>query len=463
MWMQKLEVRLKQVRMPELPVEERLHTFNEVALGYSEEQALAEAARCLQCTRPLCVEMCPLHVDIPEFIKLIRLGNYTEAAEKIRQKNCMPSICGRVCPQEALCAMGCKNTIGDPINIGALERFVADWELETGAAVPEIAPSTGKSVAVVGSGPAGLSVATELAKRGHNVVVFEALHEPGGVLIYGIPEFRLPKRVVKQEIDYVKKLGVEIKTNVIVGKTLTIDDLFDEGFNAVFIGTGAGLPKLLGIPGENLCGVYSLNEFLLRINLMKASLFPYKSKTPIKVQGRVAILGARGMDAARSALRLGAEEACIFYQRKVVGRADDIRRGLEEGVKLQPSTKPVRLIGDEKRWVKLVELVKLKPAQPERTGKPKLIPEPGSEFLYSAETVIIATEHIPNTIAAANTTRNIKIAEKNKTIIVNQETLEATNGIFAGGDVVSGAASVIKAIEAGKRAAQSINAYITKH
>jgi glutamate synthase (NADPH/NADH) small chain len=461
--MQKLDVRLKQVRMPELPVEDRLRTFNEVALGYSEEQALAEAARCLQCTRPLCVEMCPLHVDIPEFIKLIRLGNYIEAAEKIRQKNCMPSICGRVCPQEALCVMGCKNTIGDPINIGALERFVADYELEAGPAIPETAPSTGKSVAVVGSGPAGLSVATELAKKGHQVVVFEALHEPGGVLIYGIPEFRLPKRVVKQEIDYIKKLGVEIKTNVIVGKTLTIDDLFEEGFNAVFIGTGAGLPKLLGIPGENLCGVYSLNEFLLRINLMKANLFPYKSKTPIKVRGRVAILGARGMDAARSALRLGAEEACIFYQRKVVGRADDIRRGLEEGVKLQPSTKPVRLIGDERQWVKLVELVKLKPAQPERTAKPKLVPEPGSEFLYSAETVIIATEHIPNTIAAANTTRNIRIAEKNKTIIVNQETLEAANGVFAGGDVVSGAASVIKAIEAGKRAAQSINTYLTKH
>ncbi|MBS7646933.1 MAG: NADPH-dependent glutamate synthase [Candidatus Bathyarchaeia archaeon] len=461
--MQKLEFRLKQVRMPELPIDERLKTFDEVALGYSEEQALAEAARCLQCTRPLCVEMCPLHVDIPEFIKLVRLGDYEEAAEKIRQKNCMPSVCGRVCPQEALCVMGCKNTIGDPINIGALERFVADWELETGATVPEIAPSTGKSVAVVGSGPAGLSVATELARRGHHVVVFEALHEPGGVLIYGIPEFRLPKKVVKKEIDYVKKLGVEIKTNVIVGKTLTIDDLFDEGFNAVFLGTGAGLPKLLGIPGENLCGVYSLNEFLLRINLMKAGLFPHKSKTPIKVRGRVAILGARGMDAARSALRLGAEEACIFYQRKVVGRADDVRRGLEEGVKMQPSTKPIRLIGDEKRWVKLVELIKLKPGQPDRTGKPKLIPESGSEFLYSAETVIVATEHIPNTIAAANTTRSIKIAEKNKTIIVNQETLEAANGIFAGGDVVSGAASVIKAIEAGKRAAQSINTYISKH
>ncbi|MEM1537215.1 MAG: NADPH-dependent glutamate synthase [Candidatus Nezhaarchaeales archaeon] len=458
--MQKLEVRLKQVKMPELPVEERLHTFNEVVLGYSEEQALAEAARCLQCTRPLCVEMCPLHIDIPEFIKLIRLGDYSEAAEKIRQKNCMPSVCGRVCPQEVLCVMGCKNTIGDPVNIGALERFVADWELERGVKVPGVAPSTGKSVAVVGSGPAGLSVATELVKSGHHVVVFEALHEPGGVLTYGIPEFRLPKSTVRKEIDYVKKLGVEIKTNIIVGKTLTIDDLFNEGFKAVFLGTGAGLPKFLGIPGENLCGVYSLNEFLLRINLMKAGLFPYGSKTPIKVRGRVAVLGARGMDAARSALRLGAEEACVFYQRKVVGRADDIRRGLEEGVKLQPLTKPVRLIGDERRWVKLVELVKLKPGPLDKVGKPKLIPEQGSKLLYSAETVIIATRHVPNTIAATSTSKGIKIDEKSKTIIVNLETLEATNGIFAGGDVVSGAASVIKAIEAGKRAAQSINAYL---
>jgi glutamate synthase (NADPH/NADH) small chain len=460
--MQRLDVKLRQVRMPELPVEERLRTFDEVALGYSEEQALAEAARCLQCARPLCVEMCPLHVDIPGFIKLIRLGDYVKAAEKVLQKNCMPAVCGRVCPQEALCAFGCKNTIGDPVNIGALERFVADYELEAEAAIPEGAPSTGRSVAVVGSGPAGLSVAAELVKMGHHVVVFEALHEPGGVLTYGIPEFRLSKRVVRREIDLIKKLGVEVKTNVIVGRTLTIDDLFDQGFNAVFIGTGAGLPKLLGIPGENLCGVYTLNEFLLRVNLMKAGLFPYKSKTPIKVQGRVAILGARGMDAARAALRLGAEEVCMFYQRKVVGRVDDIRRGIEEGVRLQPLTRPLRLIGDERRWVKLVELIKLKPGAPVKMGKQKLIPEQGSEFLYSAETVVVATGHTPNTIAVANTMRNIKIAERSKTIIVNQETLEAADGIFAGGDVVSGAASVIKAIEAGKRAARSINAYITK-
>lgn len=459
-----LEVRLKRVQMPELPIEERLKTFNEVALGYTEEQALAEAARCLQCEKPLCIEMCPLHVDIKSFIKLIRKGAYEEADEKIREKNCLPSICGRVCPQEILCAMGCKNTIGDAINIGALERFVADKSLEKERDVLETLPFTGKSIAIVGSGPAGLSAATDLVKMGHHVTIFEALHEAGGVLIYGIPEFRLPKRIVRREIEYIKKLGVEIKTNVIIGKTLTIDDLFDKGFDAIFLGTGAGLPKLLGIPGENLCGVYSLNEFLIRINLMKAYTFPYKSKTPIKVQGKVAVLGARGMDAARCALRLGAEEVSIFYQYKIVGRADDIRRGIEEGVKLQPFTKPVRLIGNEKRWVKQVELIRLKQMLNNKTGKIELIPEKNSKILYTTETVIIATKHIPNTIATKNTSRNIKISDKQKTIIVNPDTLEATNGIFAGGDVVSGAASVIKAIEAGKRASVSINIYLmNKH
>ncbi|MEM1574830.1 MAG: NADPH-dependent glutamate synthase [Nitrososphaerota archaeon] len=457
-----LEIRLKRIPMPELPIEERLKTFNEVALGYTEEQALAEAARCLQCENPLCIEMCPLHVDIKSFIKLIRKGAYEEADKKIREKNCLPSICGRVCPQEILCAMGCKNTIGDPINIGALERFVADWNLERKTNSFDIPQFTGKSIAVVGSGPAGLSVATELAKMGHHTTIFEALHEAGGVLTYGIPEFRLPKKIVKKEIEYIKKLGVEIKTNIIIGKTLTIDDLFDKGFDAIFLGTGAGLPKFLGIPGENLCGVYSLNEFLIRINLMKAYTFPYKSKTPIKVQGKVAVLGARGMDAARCALRLGAEEVFIFYQYKIVGRVDDIRRGIEEGVKLQPFTKPVRLIGNEKRWVKQVELIRLKQMLNNKTGEIELIPEKNSKILYNTETVIIATKHIPNTIAIKNTSRNIKISDKQKTILVNPETLEATNGIFAGGDVVSGAASVIKAIEAGKRAAKSINIYLMK-
>jgi glutamate synthase (NADPH/NADH) small chain len=462
--MQILDIRLKRVPMSELSIEERLKTFNEVALGYSEEQALAEASRCLQCENPLCIEMCPLHIDIKNFIKLIRKGAYEEADEKIREKNCLPSICGRVCPQEKLCVMGCKNTIGDPINIGGLERFIADWNLEKGMKIPDISQFTGKSIAIVGSGPAGLSAATELAKMGHHIVIFEALHEAGGVLIYGIPEFRLPKKIVKQEIEYIRKIGVEIKTNIIIGKTLTIDDLFDEGFDAIFLGTGAGLPKLLGIPGENLCGVYSLNEFLIRINLMNAYTFPYKSKTPIKVRGKVAILGARGMDAARCALRLGAEEVSIFYQKKIVGRIDDIRRGIEEGVKLQSSTKPIRLIGNEKRWVKQVELIRLKQVVDSRTGKPKLIPEESSRIFYNAETVIVATEHIPNTIATTNTSRNIRISNKQKTIIVNPETLEASNGIFAGGDVVSGAATVIKAIEAGKKAAKSINKYLmNKH
>jgi len=458
--MQRLEVRLKQIPIPELPVEERIRTFNEVPLGYAEEQALAEAARCLQCENPLCVEICPLRIDIPGFIRLIRLGAYSEAAERVKDKNCLPSVCGRVCPQEALCMMGCKNTLGDPVNIGGLERFVGDWGLEGGANVPEIPSPTGKSVAVVGSGPAGLSVATELAKMGHHVVIFEALHEAGGVLTYGIPSFRVPKKVIEQEIDYIRKLGVEIRTNVIIGKTITVDELFEEGFDSVFLGTGAGLPKLLGIPGENLCGVFSLNEFLIRINLMRAYGFPHKSITPIKVQGRVAILGARGLDAARCALRLGAEEVCIFYQRKVVGRVDEVRRGMEEGVKFQPLTKPLRLIGDEKNWVKQVELTRLELDPNGKTGKPKFIPIKCSDFLYDAETVVIATEHIPNTVAAKNTSKNIRIEEKQKTIFVDPETLEATQGIFAGGDVVSGAASVIKAIEAGKRAAQSMNKYL---
>ena len=452
-----LDVRLRQIPMPELPVEERIRTFSEVALGYTEEQALAEASRCLQCSQPLCVELCPIHVDIPGFIRLIRLGNYEEAYKIIRQKNPLPSICGRVCPHEKLCAMGCKN-IGEPINIGALERFVADYGLRRGIRDLDTKPFTGKSVAIVGSGPAGLSVAAELARMGHHVVVFEALHEPGGVLVYGIPEFRLPKEIVKQEINYIMGLGVEIKTNIVIGRTLTIDDLFEEGFNAVFLGTGAGLPKLLNIPGENLCGVYSLNEFLIRVNLMKAYLFPYKSKTPIKVKGKVAVLGARGMDAARCAIRLGAEEVCLFYQRRIVGRKDDIRRGVEEGVKLQPLTKPIKIIGNEDGWVKAVELKRLKPIN---ATYPSPFPEPSLEFLYNAGTVIIANEHIPNTIAAMNTLKRIRIREREKTIIVNPVTLEATKGVFAGGDVVSGASSVIKAIETGRRAAQSIDRYLT--
>ena len=461
--MQRLDASLKQIPMPEFPVEKRLRSFDEVALGYSEDQALAEASRCLQCENPPCVEMCPLHIDIRSFIKLIRLGDYRAAAEKIRERNCLPSVCGRVCPQEKLCMMGCKNTIGDPINIGALERFIGDWELENGATIPEVSSSTGKNIAIVGSGPAGLSVANDLARMSHHVVIYEALHEPGGVLTYGIPEFRLPKRVVRQEIDIIKRLGVDIRTNIIVGKTVTLDELLDgEGFDSVFIGTGSGLPKLLGIPGENLCGVYSLNEFLIRINLMKAYMFPYKSKTPIKVQGKVAILGARGLDAARCALRMGAEEACIFYQRVVVGRADDIRRGREEGVKFQPLSKPLRLIGDEKRWVKQVELIKLDLGPIGKTGRRRLIPIKGSKFRYDAETVIVATRHIPNLIATRNASRRIMISKRRRTIIVNPETLEATRRIYAGGDVVTGAATVISAIEAGKRAAESINQHLTK-
>ncbi|MBC7130370.1 FAD-dependent oxidoreductase, partial [Candidatus Bathyarchaeota archaeon] len=335
--------------------------------------------------------------------------------------------------------MGCKNAIGDPINIGGLERFVGDWELEKGVSIPEIPKFTGINVAVVGSGPAGLSVAIDLAKMGHHVTIFEALHEAGGVLTYGIPEFRLPKRIVNKEVDYVKKLGVEIKTNIIIGRTLTIDDLFEEGYQSIFLGTGAGLPKLMGIPGENLCGVYSLNEFLFRINLMKAYEFPYRSGTPIKVKSKVAVLGPRGMDAARSALRLGAEEVYIFYQRSVVGRADEIRRGIEEGVKLRNLTKPLSLIGDEKGWVKQVKLQRLKFGPIDKKGRPRILKIEGSEFLHDAETVIIATEHTPNVLATRKSKRTIQVSEEG-TILINLETLETScKGIFAGGDVASGA------------------------
>jgi len=460
--MQRLEVRLKQIPMPELPVEERLKSFDEVPLGLTEEQALAEAARCLQCRNPGCITNCPVGVDIPGFIQLIKRGDYWAAAEKIREKNCLPAVCGRVCPQERLCMAGCRETIGDLINIGGLERFVAGWELEGAMSLPEVRESTGKSVAVVGSGPAGLTVATELAKMGHRVVIFEGLHEAGGVLRYGIPEFRLPKRVVKAEVDRIRRLGVEIKTNVVIGRSKAVDELFEEGFNSIFIATGAGLPNFFNIPGENLCGIYSSNEFLIRINLMKARGFPRKGATPIKVLDRVTVVGAKGLDSARCALRLGAKEVCVLYRQRIVGRVNDVMRAKEEGVKFYPFTKPLKFIGDGKGWVKQIECIRLKPGPQTKSGKRRLVPVRGSEFLHDTDIAIVAVGQTPNTYIA-RLTPGIEISEKTKTIIVNPETFETTRkGIFAGGDVASGAASVINAMVTGKRAAQSINQYLLK-
>lgn len=464
--MLRLEVKLKQIPMPEMPVEERIKSFDEVALGYSEEQALAEAARCLQCEIPKCIAGCPVGVDIPGFIQLIKNGDYQGAIMKIKEKNSLPAICGRVCPQEDQCVGICRDTIGDLINIGGLERFVADWELRRGVTVPEVPGSTGKSVAVIGSGPAGLTAAADLAKMGHRVVIFEALHEPSGVLIYGIPEFRLPKDIVMAEVDYIKKLGVEIETNVVIGRSKTIDDLFDEGFESVFIGTGAGLPIFLGLPGENLCGIYSANEFLIRVNLMKAYKFPRGSDTPIKVRGRVSVIGGGNvaMDAARCALRLGAEEVHVLYRRtekEMPARIDEIRRAEEEGIKFRFLTQPLRFIGDEKGWIKQIECIKMELGPLDESGRRRPLPVKGSEFLHDTEIAIVAIGQTPNPIIP-RTTRDIETS-KRKTIIVDQASLQTTRrGVFAGGDVVSGAATVILAMEAGKKAAQSIHRYLSK-
>jgi glutamate synthase (NADPH/NADH) small chain len=397
-------------------------------------------------------------VDIPDFIKLLRGGEIDEAAKKIREMNSLPAICGRVCPQERLCMEGCRATIGDLINIGGLERFVADWEIEHGISIPEIKKETGKSVAIAGSGPTGLTAGAELRKLGYSVTIFEGLHEAGGVLMYGIPEFRLSRNIVRAEIGYIEKLGVKIETNVVVGRSVTLDELQKE-FDAVFLATGAGLPKFLGIPGENLCGIFSLNEFLIRVNLMKAHEFP-KSATPIKLRGKVVIVGSRGLDAARYARRLGAEEVRVLYQRRLVGRIDDIRRAKEEGIKFESMVRPIRFIGDERGWVKSVECVRLE-LGPYVWGKRKLKPIKGSEFVYDADTVVVAIGQDPN-IHIAKLTPGIEVTEK-KTIRVDPNTLETTRkGVFAGGDVATGAASVIRAIEAGKKASRSIDDYLAK-
>jgi glutamate synthase (NADPH/NADH) small chain len=450
--------------MPKLSVEERVRCFKEVALGYSEEQAVAEAERCLQCKVPRCVEGCPVGIDIPRFIRHIRERNYEEAIRVIREKNSLPAICGRVCPQEDQCMGRCVLGLkGEPINIGALERFAADEERRRGLrAKPEIAPPTGKRVAVVGSGPAGLTAAAELARLGHEVVIFEALHELGGVLMYGIPEFRLPKDIVRDEIEYVKSLGVKFETNVIVGRVIKISELFEMCFNAVFIGSGAGLPDFLGIPGENLVGIYSANEFLIRVNLMKAYMFP-EYDTPVKVGGKVAVIGGGNvaMDAARSALRLGGDVTVIYRRTEdlMPARRDEVINAKEEGVKFIFLATPTRFLGDEKGFVRRVECVRMGLSEPDESGRRRPIPLKNTEFLVDADTVIVAIGQRANPLAARGEDQ-IKITQ-HETIIVNPETYETTmKGVFAAGDIVTGNATVISAMAGGKKAAYGIHRYL---
>jgi glutamate synthase (NADPH/NADH) small chain len=448
--------------MPEQPAEERRKNFNEVALGYTKEDALAEASRCLSCKDPKCVEGCPVNVDIPGFIKLVCEEDFSGAIERIKGTNALPAICGRVCPQEtqceALCVLGKK---GQPVAIGRLERFCADYERQTGVKVPEVPELTGKKVAVVGSGPAGLTAAADLAKLGHKVTIFESLHKAGGVLSYGIPEFRLPKEIVRQEVEYIKQLGVELRPNYIIGRIKTLDELCDE-FDAVFLGTGAGLPSFMGIPGENFNGVYSANEFLTRVNLMKAYDPEYDTK--VRVGKHVVVVGGGNvaMDAARSALRLGADEVSIVYRRgedEMPARREEIEHAKEEGIIFRLLTNPVRILGDEKFNVTAVECIKMELGEPDKSGRRSPVPVEGSEFTIPADVVVVAIGTSPNPIIF----KGSEGLDQNRrgTVVADEETGATSKcGVFAGGDVVTGAATVISAMGAGKKAARAIDEFL---
>ncbi|MCW4053010.1 MAG: NADPH-dependent glutamate synthase [Candidatus Bathyarchaeota archaeon] len=450
--------------MPKQDLHERIHNFNEVALGYTEEQAVTEAKRCLKCPQPKCMEGCPVEIDIPGFVKLVSERKFGEAAIVLKEKNSLPAICGRVCPQEEQCQKNCvMGRAGDPVSIGRLERFVADIEME-GSVKTQQEPRFEKKVAVIGAGPAGLTAAAELAKLGHEVVIFEALHKSGGVLVYGIPEFRLPKRIVEAEAEYVKSLGVEIKPNFLIGRILTIPELLKKDFGAVFIGTGAGLPRFLGAPGENLGGIYSANEFLIRVNLMKSYKFPVYD-SPIKVGKQVVVIGAGNvaMDSARSALRLGAEKVYIVYRRsrqEMPARLEEIENAEEEGIVFNLLTNPIRFLGNEKGWVTQMECVRMKLGEPDDTGRRRPSPIEGSEFIMNVDTVIVAVGRTPNPIIQ-RTTDGLETT-KYGTILADEATGRTSlEGVYGGGDIVTGEATVISAMGAGKRAARSIHEYLS--
>jgi len=453
--------RLTRIPMREQDPKERINNFDEVALGYSEEEALLEASRCLQCPKPRCVEGCPVGIDIPAFIYLIRERRYREAYRKIKERDSLPAITGRVCPQENQCEKTCVLArAGEPIAIGRLERFVADYCVEDTQNI-EKDPPNGKRVAVVGSGPAGLTVSADLAKLGYSVTLFEALHLPGGVLTYGIPDFRLPKDIIKREFEYVKALGVEFIPNVVVGKTVLLDELLND-YSAVFIGSGAGAPVFLNIPGENLLGIYSANEFLSRINLMRAHLFP-EYDTPLKVGKKVLVIGGGNvaMDSARVSKRLGAE-VTILYRRsreELPARLEEIKRAEEEGVNFVFLSAPLAFIGNG-GWVDTVECQEMELGEPDESGRRSPIPKKGSTFTLKVDTVIIAIGNRPNPIIS-KTTRGLNIGRHGE-ILVDPATGKTSKvGVFAGGDIVSGSATVIEAMGAGRRSAIAIHRYLT--
>ncbi len=451
--------------MPEQDPAERVRNFYEVPLGYTPEQAMEEASRCIQCKKPLCVGGCPVNIDIPWFIRYISEGKFLEAAHKLKETNGLPAVCGRVCPQEDQCEKVCVvGRKGDPVSIGRLERFAADFEREHGEmAVPVIPTSTGKKVAVVGAGPAGLTVAGDMIKKGHKVTVFEALHMAGGVLVYGIPEFRLPKKIVEAEVDYLRRMGVEIRFNAVIGKLDTVDELLAEGYDAVFIGTGAGSPKLLNIPGENLVGVYSANEYLTRVNLMKAYEFP-DYDTPVLLGRHIVVVGAgnTAMDAARTALRLGPEDVTIVYRRsreEMPARVEEIHHGEEEGLKYQLLTNPKRFIGDHDGKLTAVECVKMELGEPDESGRRRPVEIKGSEFTIETDMAIISLGNNVNPLVP-HSTPDMRVT-KWGTIVIDQATGRTNKrGVFAGGDIVRGGATVILAMGDGRRAANSMHEFL---
>ena len=459
--------------MPAQEPSVRAHNFDEVALGYSEETAINEAMRCLNCKNRPCVDGCPVKIRIPEFIDEIKKGEFEKAYEIISASSSLPAVCGRVCPQEKQCESRCVRGIkGESVGIGRLERFVADWHNTFSAEIPSSLPSNGHKVAVVGSGPSGLTCAGDLAKKGYDVTVFEALHIAGGVLVYGIPEFRLPKAIVAKEVDTLKKLGVKIETNVIIGKTLTIDEIFDMGYEAVFIGSGAGLPSFMGIPGESLKGVYSANEFLTRSNLMKA--YREDSTTPIMKGGSVAVVGGGNVatDAARTALRLGADKVYVIYRRsmeELPARREEVEHAEEEGIEFTLLCAPTEILGynnpedprDPKNgFVKGMRLIKMELGEPDERGRRRPVEIEGSEYEIEVDTVIMSIGTTPNPLIKS-TTEGLEVNSRGG-IIVNEDGLTSRSSVYAGGDAVTGAATVISAMGAGKTAAEAIDKYLSK-
>ena len=455
---------LKKVPVREQDPKKRAKSFEEVCLGYNQEEAMAEASRCLNCKNAKCVSGCPVSINIPEFVKKVEEGAFEEAAKVIAEASALPAVCGRVCPQESQCEGKCIRGIkGEPVSIGKLERFVADWSREHGIVPAGSGSRNGKKVAVVGSGPSGLTCAGDLAKLGYEVTIFEALHEPGGVLLYGIPEFRLPKdTVVKTEIENVKKLGVKIETDVVIGKSVTVDQLLkEEGYDAVFIGSGAGLPMFMGIPGENANGVFSANEYLTRSNLMKAFREDYD--TPIAAGKKVAVVGGGNvaMDAARTALRLGAE-VHILYRRseaELPARVEEVHHAKEEGIVFNLLTNPVEILTDENGWVKGMRCIRMELGEPDASGRRRPVPVEGSEFTIDVDTVIMSLGTSPNPLISS-TTKGLEV-NKRKCIVAEEATGKTSReGVYAGGDAVTGAATVILAMEAGRAGARGIHEYL---